>query len=121
MQSLSIGDPKETISVPMVHSTEQTRKRDLFLPFGKKGTVTQTVIVRKMTREHYLKKYARDAEGNYVGTERPAPDAGLVFVMGKSSNEELLKQVQKVAFGKEHDNQYYLNGWAATQAGGGAY
>lgn len=121
MQSLSIGDPQETISVPMVHSTEQTRKRDLFLPFGKKGEVKQTVIVRKMKRDLYLRKYAKDAEGNYVGTEKPAVDAGLVFVPGKGSSEELLQQVHKVAFGKEHDNQYYMDGWAAVQAGGGAY
>ncbi|KAF2829445.1 hypothetical protein CC86DRAFT_404085 [Ophiobolus disseminans] len=121
MQSLSVGDPSATISVPMVHSTELKRKRDLFFPMGKRGVVTQTVIVRKMTREHYLKRYAKDAEGNYVGTEAPAIDAGLVFVLGKSSNEELLQQVRKVAFGKEHSNQYHMNGWAATQAGGGAF
>jgi hypothetical protein len=120
MQSLGVGDLQEVILVPMVHSTEQTRKRDLFLPFGKRGVVTQTVIVRKMTREHYLKRYAKDAEGNYVGTEAPAVDAGLVFVAGKSTNEELLQQVRKVAFGKEHSNQYHMNGWAAVQAGGGA-
>lgn len=121
MQSLGVGDPKATISVPMIHSTEQKRKRDLFLPMGKRGAVTQTVIVRKMTREHYLKRYAKDAEGNYVGTEAPAVDAGLVFVPGKNTDEELMQQVRKVAFGKEHSNQYYMNGWAATQAGGGAY
>jgi hypothetical protein len=120
MQSLLTGDPKAMISVPMVHSTEQKRKRDFLLPL-KRGTVTQTVIVRKMTREHYLKRYARDAEGNYVGTEQPAVDAGLVFTMGKNSNEELLQQVRKVAFGLEHDQQYHMNGWAAVQAGGGAF
>jgi hypothetical protein len=120
MQSLMTGDPKATITVPMVHTTEQKRKRDLFLPMGKKGTITQTVIMRKMTREHYLKRYARDAEGNYVGTERSAVDAGLVFVLGKNSNEELLQQVRKVAFGIEHSNQYHMDGWAAVQAGGGA-
>ena len=120
MDSLRTGDPAETISVPMVHTTEQKRKRDLFLPMGKKGETTQTVIVRKMTRERYLKKYVRDGEGNFVGTEAPAADAGLVFVPGKSSSEELMAQVRKVAFGKEHDQQYFMNGWAAVQAGGGA-
>lgn len=120
MESLRIGDPNETISVPMVHTTEQKRKRDLLLPMGRKGVTTQTVIARNMTRERYLKRYARDKEGNYVGTEAPAPDAGLVFVLGKSSKEELLQQVEKVAFGKEHDQQYYMNGWAAVNAGGGA-
>lgn len=39
----------ERISAPMVHPTEQKRKRDLFLSGGKHGTVTQTVLVKKMT------------------------------------------------------------------------
>ncbi|KAF2848419.1 hypothetical protein T440DRAFT_481005 [Plenodomus tracheiphilus IPT5] len=108
MLSLRIGDPKDTISVPMIHSTMLQRKRDLLLPFGKRGAVTQTVIVRKMTREHYLKRYAKDAEGNYIGSDRPAEDAGLVFVPGKSSDQELLEQVRKVAFGKEHCNKYFM-------------
>jgi hypothetical protein len=108
MHSLSIGDPREMITVPMIHSTEQKRKRDLFLPGGKKGVVTRTVLARKMTREHYLKKYAKDAEGNYVGTDSPAIDAGLVFVPGKSTDEELMEQVRKVAFGTEHSNLYYM-------------
>jgi hypothetical protein len=108
MHSLSIGDPKEMINVPMIHSTEQKRKRDLFLPGGKKGVVTRTVLARKMTREHYLKKYARYAEGNYVGTESPAVDAGLVFVSEKGTDEELMEQVRKVAFGIEHSNQYHM-------------
>lgn len=100
----------------MVHSTAQQRKRDLLLPFGKRGTVTQTVIVRKMTREHYLKRYAKDAEGNYVGTENPAADAGLVFVPGKSTSEELLEQVRKVAFGTEHSNKYFMSKWSCTDS-----
>ncbi|KAF1848936.1 uncharacterized protein K460DRAFT_364874 [Cucurbitaria berberidis CBS 394.84] len=120
MQSLSIGDPAESISVPMVMSTEQKRKRDIFLPGGKPGKVTQSVFVRKMTRDYYLKHYAKDAQGNYIGTEKAAADAGLVFVPGKSSNEEILEQVRKVAFGKQHDNADFANGWAMVQAGGGA-
>ncbi|KAH7383863.1 hypothetical protein BKA66DRAFT_384253, partial [Pyrenochaeta sp. MPI-SDFR-AT-0127] len=101
MNSLAIGDPEETISVPMILSTEQKRKRDLFLPSSKAPVVTQTVIVRKMKREHYVKHYAKDAEGNYVGTEKPAADAGLVFVMGKSSSEDILEQIRKVAFNRQ--------------------
>jgi hypothetical protein len=73
------------------------------------------VIIRKMTRDQYLRKYAKDAEGNYVGMERAAPDAGLVFVAGKSSSEELLRQVHKVAFGREHAQEAFLNGLAAGQ------
>jgi hypothetical protein len=99
----------------MIHSSRKQRKRDLLLPYGKPGPVTQIVIGRKMTREHYLKHYAKDAEGNYVGTEKAAMDAGLVFVMGKSSDKELLEQVHKVAFGKEHEQQWFINGWNVTQ------
>ena len=104
----------------MILSNEQKRKRDLFLPGGRPGKVTQTVIVRKMTRDHYLKHYAKDAEGNYIGTEKPAVDAGLVFVPGKSSSEEILEQVRKVAFGREHSNKDFQSGWVMTQVGGGA-
>jgi hypothetical protein len=39
----------ERISAPMVHPTEQKRKRDLFLSDGKHGTVTQTVLVKTIT------------------------------------------------------------------------
>ncbi|CAG5156500.1 uncharacterized protein ALTATR162_LOCUS4298 [Alternaria atra] len=120
MQSLMVGDPNEEISVPMIHSIEQKRKRDLFLPGGRNGIVTRTVLVRKMAREHYLKHYAKDAQGNYIGTAQPAPDAGLVFVPGKSTDQDILEQVRKVAFGKEHSNQYFVSGWATTGAGGGA-
>jgi len=105
----------------MVHSTEQKRKRDLFLPGGKKGLTTQTVIVRKMTRERYLQRYARDTEGNYVGTAAPAADAGLVFVLGKSSSEELLLQVERVAFGREHDQKSFLFGGVIAGGAGGAF
>lgn len=53
MASLSVGDPKEMISVPMIHSHENTRLRDVLIPFSsKKGKIKQTVIVRKMTREY---------------------------------------------------------------------
>lgn len=115
MASLSIGDPSAIIAVPMIHSSRKQRKRDLLLLYGKPGPVTQQVIVRKMTREHYLKHYAKDVQGNYVGTERAAIDAALVFVLGKSSDKELLEQVHKVAFGKEHSQRDFMNGWVVTQ------
>ncbi|KAF1980277.1 hypothetical protein BU23DRAFT_495667 [Bimuria novae-zelandiae CBS 107.79] len=100
MVNLSKGNLQETISVPMVHSTETIYFKKLFSKNRK--LVTQSVTVRKMTRERYLKHYAKDTEGNYVGTEAPAVDAGLVFVQSKSTTEDLLQQVRKVAFGKEH-------------------
>ena len=66
MTSLSIGDPSETISVPMISRMYKKSIHDAN-PFSRKtGKVTQTVAVRKMTREFYLKHYAKDAEGNFV-------------------------------------------------------
>jgi hypothetical protein len=83
MSSLSTGHPSETISVPMISRMHKKNIHDLN-PFSRKtGKVTQTVMVRKMTREFYLKHYAKDSEGNFIGTTSPAPDAGLVFVPGK--------------------------------------
>ncbi|KAF2642028.1 hypothetical protein P280DRAFT_468498 [Massarina eburnea CBS 473.64] len=108
IRSLREGDPKETISVPMIHSTE-TRNYKKLLSKDRK-TVTQTVIVRKMPREYYLKHYAKDVEGNYVGTEKPAADAGLVFVPSKSTPEDILEQVHKVAFGKMHSPMDFSTG-----------
>lgn len=105
----------------MIHSTEKKSLKYLFIG-GNKGQVTQTVIVRKMLRSHYLKHYAKDSNGNYVGTEKPAVDAGLVFVLTKSTPEDIVEQVRKVAFGKEHFNDggyYALN--TATVFGGTTY
>ena len=100
MHALQVGDPNETISVPMIHTREKQTFKTVFL--GVRGKTTHTVVVRKMPRSHYLRFYAKDAEGNYIGTEKPAVDAGLVFVPSKSTPEDLMQQVRKVAFGKEH-------------------
>jgi len=100
VRALAVGDPKETISVPMIHSTETINWRKYLSK--DRSVVNHTVIVRKMPREYYLKHYAKDEEGNYVGTEKPAVDAGLVFVPSKSTPDDLLQQVHKVAFGKQH-------------------
>ena len=54
------------------------------------------------TSRYYLKKYAHNEHGTYIGTEKAVLDAGLVFVPSKSS-AELLEQVKKVAFGRERD------------------
>jgi hypothetical protein len=53
MQSLFQGDLNETISVPMIHSTDNQRLRDAIIPFrsGRGNKTTQTVVIRKMTRE----------------------------------------------------------------------
>ncbi len=78
MNSLRVGDPQERDQRAMVHSHEQKRKRDLINPITRaKPTITRTVVVRKMTREHYLKYYAKDSQGNFIGTDKPAVDSGL--------------------------------------------
>jgi hypothetical protein len=101
MASLAVGDPSETVSVPMISRTHHMNLHDLN-PFSRKtGRVTQSVTVRKMTREFYLKHYIKDADGNFIGNASPAPDAGLVFVPGKSTPEDLMKQVQEVAFKRQ--------------------
>jgi len=67
-------------------------------PFShKQGAVKQSIVVRKMKRSQYLAHYVKDAEGKFVGTGAPAPDAGLVFVPGKGSSEEMLRQAEEVA------------------------
>lgn len=44
-------------------------------------------------------------------------DAGLVFVPGKSSSEDILEQVRKVAFGREHDQGAFQVGYAMEYRG----
>jgi hypothetical protein len=98
MNSLAVGDPSETISVPMVSSIHDKNIHDLN-PFSRKtGKTRTTVTARKMTRDFYLKHYVKDADGKFVGTSSQAPDGSLVFVPGKSTPEDLMKQVQEVAF-----------------------
>ena len=117
MRSLAVGDPDEVISVPMIHSTEKKSFKNMLL--REVGKVSQTVVVRKMPRGYYLKHYAKDSEGRYIGTEKPAADAGLVFVASKGTPEELLAQVHKVAFGKMHYvDARYSTGFAM---GGGGF
>jgi len=119
MSALATGDPTETISVPMVSRMHHKSIHDMN-PFSHKtGRVTQTVTVRKMTREFYLKHYVKDAKGNFVGTGRQAPDGGLVFVPGKSTPEDLMKQVQQVAFARQNIRGEGI-GAASPQVLGGA-
>jgi hypothetical protein len=56
---------------------------------------------------HFLKHYAKDSQGNYAGTERAALDAALVFVPSQNSSNDMLQQVQKVAFSREHDQKNF--------------
>jgi hypothetical protein len=97
LSTLSEGPLDETISVPMISRTIANSIHN-YNPFSRKqGEVRQSIIVRKMKRSQYLAHYAKDAEGNFVGTGSRAPDLGLVFVPGKGSSEDLLKQANEVA------------------------
>lgn len=67
---------------------------------GKRET-ERKITFRKMRRGQYRAHYAKDANGNYIGTEKPAFDAGLVYVHSTTA-EDIDKQIKGVAFGKEH-------------------
>lgn len=95
MRSLREGDPNDKIDVPMIHSTHKLSFGD-YLPFGSAmKTGKRTVIPRSMTRDCYIKHYAKDEGGNYIGTEKPYADWQLVFVPNKGTPEDVLKQVRK--------------------------
>ncbi|RMZ71942.1 hypothetical protein GMOD_00009302 [Pyrenophora seminiperda CCB06] len=95
--TLTHGPPTEIISVPMVTRTVSHSLHN-YNPFShKQGVVKQSVVVRQMKRSHYLAHYAKDAEGNYIGTGQAAPDAALVFVPGKASSEDMVRQAEEVA------------------------
>ncbi|KAA8611865.1 hypothetical protein PtrV1_13741 [Pyrenophora tritici-repentis] len=97
ISTLSIGPPDEIISVPIVTRTVANSIHN-YNPFShKQGAVKQSIVVRKMKRAQYLAHYAKDAEGKFVGTGAPAPDVGLVFVPGKGSSEDMLRQAEEVA------------------------
>ncbi|KAI4908771.1 hypothetical protein J4E90_008507 [Alternaria incomplexa] len=97
LTTLSEGDPDETIPVPMITRTLAFSLHN-YNPFSRKqGEVRQSIIIRQMKRSYYNAHYAKDAEGNFVGTGTPAPDLGLVFVPGKGSSEDMLKQANEVA------------------------
>jgi hypothetical protein len=93
MRSLREGDPQEKIDVPMIHSVQKHGIGD-YLPWGSAGKVKRrTVVIRQMTRDTYLRHYAKDDGGNYVGTEKMYPDAGLVLVPSKRTEDDVLQQV----------------------------
>jgi len=103
-KSLAEGDPQETIEVPMITRTGGMVKDSIHWmnPFSRKfGPIKTSVTTRKMPRDFYLKHYAKDIDGNFIGTGKPAPDAALVFVPGHSSAEDIQKQVDEVAYGKQ--------------------
>ncbi len=99
---LKEGDPEETVSVPMLLRKDSVSLHRLN-PFSRKGyeNTPHYISVRKMKREMYLQHYAKDIDGNYCGTSNPAPDATLVFVPGKSTPLDLLKQLDDTAYGMQ--------------------
>ncbi|KAH9870860.1 hypothetical protein J1614_006432 [Plenodomus biglobosus] len=98
LSSLAQGPPDETILVPMVMRRDSTSLHRLN-PFSRKGyeTTPSYISSRAMKRSMYLAHYAKDTAGNYVGTGAQAPDAGLVFVAGQGTSEDLLRQCESVA------------------------
>jgi hypothetical protein len=66
---------------------------------------------------HFLKHYAKDSQGNYAGTEKAALDAALVFVPSQHSSNDMLQQVQKVAFSREHDQKSFRTVFPVEVAG----
>ena len=119
--ALREGDPDERISVPFVYSHDKKSFTD-YLAFRNVGTVTRRIVARPMTRRLYNERYAHEADGKYVGTGKKAPDAGLVFIPGKSTEQELLDQVGRVASErKNHDPKdfQFQDGAGMVPMGGG--
>ncbi|UPX14775.1 uncharacterized protein EKO05_0005247 [Ascochyta rabiei] len=112
------GDPNERIDVPFVHSHDHKSALD-YLRFRNVGKVTRRVIARPMTRRLYNERYAHDQNGNFIGTGVKAPDAGLVFIPGKGTEQDLLDQVSKFAHAKQHDPRDFADGYGTTLIDGG--
>ncbi|KAH6642056.1 hypothetical protein C7974DRAFT_286614, partial [Boeremia exigua] len=99
--SMREGDPEEKIDVPFVYSHDKKSLKD-YLAFRNVGTVTRRIVPRPMTRRLYNERYAHDAEGNLVGTGVMAPDAGLVFIPSKGTEQDLLDQVSRMAHSRKN-------------------
>ena len=82
----------------MVHTVEKANVKGLF---SGKREFERRITFRKMKRSHYKAHYAKDTQGNYIGTQKPALDAGLVYVYS-STAQDIDNQVKQVAFGREH-------------------
>ncbi|KAJ4984903.1 hypothetical protein SVAN01_09597 [Stagonosporopsis vannaccii] len=95
LRSLHDGDLNDKVDVPMIHSTHKLSFGD-YLPWGSAmKTGKRTVISRSMTRDCYIKHYAKDEDGNYIGTEKPYADWQLVFVPNKSTPDDILQQLNE--------------------------
>jgi hypothetical protein len=71
-----------------------------------------------MTRRLYNERYAHDAQGNFIGTGRKAPDAGLMFIPSKSTDQDILNQVSQFAHARQHDPHAFMDGHGMMPIGG---
>jgi hypothetical protein len=101
-EELSSRDPEEVIPVPMIFTVERMGFKQLL---GKRET-ERKITFRKMRRGHYRAHYAKDADGSYIGTEKPAFDAGLVYIHS-ATVEDVDRQIKEVAYGKQHHASSY--------------
>lgn len=97
-EELDSRDPEEVISIPIVHTVEKAKVKWLL---SGKTEYERRITFRKMKRGHYKAHYAKDTQGNYIGTHKPAFDAGLVYVYS-STTQDIDDQIKQVAFGREH-------------------
>lgn len=97
----------------MVHTVEKANVKRLLS--GKRREYERRITFRKMKRSHYKAYYAKDTQGNYIGTQKPALDAGLVYVPS-STTQDIDDQIKQVAFGREH----HASGFGAISGVGAA-
>jgi hypothetical protein len=101
----------DIISVPIRRPTlssspsDPARKKSIFKKLFSSSD-DGDVIIKQMTRGEYLKHYAKDEEGMYIGTEDPADDCvlkegdrrakhGEGVMVGKWSNEIVVVEEKK--------------------------
>lgn len=104
-EELSSRDPEEVITIPMIFTVERFSVKTLL---GKRET-ERKISFRKMRRGHYRAHYAKDADGNYIGTGNPAFDAGLVYIHS-ATVEDVDRQIRDVAYGRQHHESSYPTG-----------
>jgi hypothetical protein len=97
-EELDSRDPEEVISVPMVDTVEKANIKRLL---GSKREYGRSITFRMMKRGHYKAHYTMDTQGNYISTQKPAFDAGIVYVYS-STGQDIDDQIKQVAFDREH-------------------
>lgn len=89
-----------------------------YLRFRNVGKVTRRIVSRPMTRRLYNERYVHDQNGNFIGTGVRAPDAGLVFIPTKGTEQDLLDQVSKFARTRKQDPRAHIDGYGMMPFGG---